>query len=283
MQRPSFSSSNASGILRLGRNQDAYDRFSQAVELPLMVITVLWIPVLLVPLVRPVHGAVDATFAVIDYMVWALFALEYVIKLYLAPGRVHFIKTHIPDLLIVVVPFFRPARLGRLTRLARLGRVGIVAGRAVGRGKSVMTHRGLHFVLLTVGVIVFACAGIVTFAERNASGSNIHNLGQGLWWAMVTVATVGYGDHYPVTPLGQGVAVFLMLTGIGLIGVLTATFASYFVGQGVDKSDAEREELRQELVAARVERDRMAARLDRLSEQMDELLRRSSSSPVRQR
>jgi voltage-gated potassium channel len=245
-----------------------------------MVITILWVPVLLVPLVRPVHGAVAGTFAVIDYMVWALFALEYIIKLNLAPSRGRFVKTHILDLLIVVVPFFRPARLGRVARLARLGRVGIVAGRAIGRGKSVMTHRGLHFVLLTVGVIIFACAGIVTFAERDASGSNIHNLGQGLWWAMVTVATVGYGDHYPVTPLGQGIAVFLMLTGIGLIGVLTATFASYFVGQGVEKSDAERKELRQELAAARVDRDRMAAKLDRLSEQMDELLRGSSASPV---
>jgi voltage-gated potassium channel len=93
---------------------------------------------------------------------------------------------------------------------------------------------------------------------------------------MVTVATVGYGDHYPVTPLGQGIAVFLMLTGIGLIGVLTATFASYFVGQEVDKSQAERDELRQELPAAKMDRDRFAATLDRLSGQMDELLRRSS-------
>jgi voltage-gated potassium channel len=93
---------------------------------------------------------------------------------------------------------------------------------------------------------------------------------------MATVATVGYADHYPVSPLGQGIAVFLMLTGIGLIGVLTATFASYFVGQDADKSQAEREELRQELAAAKVDRDRMAATLDRLSGQMDELLRRSS-------
>jgi voltage-gated potassium channel len=281
MQRASLSNPKASGHRRLGRNQEAYDRFSQIVELPFMVVTVLWVPVLLVPLVRPLHGSVAFTFAVIDYMVWALFALEYVVKLYLAPSRWRFVRTHVLDLLTVVVPFFRPVRLGRLARLGRLGRVGIVAGRAIDRGKSVMTHRGLHFVLLAVGIIVFACAGIVTIAERNASGSNIHNLGQGLWWAMVTVATVGYGDKYPVTPLGQGLAVFLMLAGIGLIGLLTATFASYFVGQQVDKSQAEREELRQELAAAKVDRDRLAATLDRLSGQMDELLRRSSGDNLR--
>ena len=149
---------NASGIQGLGRNQEAYDRFSQAVEVPLMVVTILWLPVLIVPLVRPVHGSVAETLAVIDYMVWALFALEYVIKLYLSPSRAHFFKTHILDLLIVAVPFFRPLRIGRLARLARLGRVGIVAGRAIGRGKSVLTHKGLHFVLLAVGIIVLACA-----------------------------------------------------------------------------------------------------------------------------
>jgi hypothetical protein len=136
-----------------------------------------------------------------------------------------------------------------------------------------MTHRGLHFVLLTVAFIIFACAGLVTIAERNAPGSNIHDLGQGLWWAMVTVATVGYGDRCPVTPFGQGTAVLLMLAGIGLIGVLTATFASYFLGQDEDKAKAERDELLARLEAARVERDRLSAKLDRLSEPMEELLR----------
>ena len=101
----------ASGIQRLGRNQEAYDKFAQAVEVPLMVVTILWLPVLIVPLVRPVHGSVAQTLAVIDYMVWALFALEYVVKLFLAPNRWKFVRTHILDLLIVAVPFFRPLGL----------------------------------------------------------------------------------------------------------------------------------------------------------------------------
>ena len=67
---------------RLARSQEAYDKFAQADEVPLMVVTILWLPVLIVPLVRPVHGSVAQTLAVIDYMVWALFALEYVVKLY---------------------------------------------------------------------------------------------------------------------------------------------------------------------------------------------------------
>lgn len=255
---------NSPGIRRLARNQGAFEHFSAAVELPMVVITVLWLPVVLVPLLVPVHGAASASLAVIDYTVWALFALEYLIKLYLSPQRWTFARTHVMDLVIVVVPFLRPVRLGRITRVARLGRVGVVAERAINRAKSVVTHRGLHVVLLTITIIVFACAGVVTIAERNAHGSDIHQLGDGLWWAIVTVATVGYGDTAPVTPIGRGVAVVLMLAGIGLIGVLSASIASYFVGEDTDKTADELKELRQELAEARVERDQLAAKLDRV-------------------
>ena len=115
--------------------------------------------------------------------------------------------------------------------------MGVVLAESLRRARSILTHNGFHFVVLAAGVLVFACAGLVTFAERNAHGTNIHNFGQGLWWAIVTVTTVGYGDRYPVTAFGQGVAVLLMLTGIGLIGTLTATVASYFVQEKTNATD----------------------------------------------
>lgn len=86
--------------------------------------------------------------------------------------------------------------------------------------------------------IVFACAALVLSFEAHVKGSNIHGFGGALWWALVTVATVGYGDKYPVSAGGRGVAVVLMLVGIGLIGVLTATVASYFVQQSADDDRA---------------------------------------------
>jgi voltage-gated potassium channel len=229
-----------------------------------MIITIAWLPVLLIPLVRPVHGDVAETFAVIDYTVWALFGLEYVIKLYLAPNRSKFFRTHILDLIIVAVPFFRPARAGRLLNVARLGRVGVILAKAIQLGKQVFTHRGMHFVVLTALITVFVSAGLVTMVERTARGSNIHNFGQGLWWAVVTVTTVGYGDRNPVTGFGQGVAVFLMVFGIGLIGILTATVASYFVGQDLDEAKNERTQIREELAAARAERDHLQGRVEEM-------------------
>jgi voltage-gated potassium channel len=155
---------------------DRYERFAQAVDVPMMVLTVLWLPVLIVPLVTPVQGVVASTMDFLDYTVWALFALEYGIKLWLATERGHFFKTHLLDLVIVVVPFLRPLRL---LRLLQLGRVGVVLAEGLRRAKTILTHHGFHFVVLAAGVIVFVCAGLVTFAERNAHGSTIHDFGQG--------------------------------------------------------------------------------------------------------
>ena len=174
----------------------------------------------------------------------------------------------------MAVPFFRPPRMARLARLGRLARVAVVLARGIRRSRDVLSHKGLHFVLLTVAMIIFACAGLATVAERSAHGGNIHNFGEGLWWAVVTVTTVGYGDHYPVTALGQGVAVVLMLVGIGLIGVLTATVVSYFVEQDKDRDSIDRGVMRAELEEARAERQNLAAKLDAVQAQLAELLTR---------
>jgi voltage-gated potassium channel len=221
----------------VARTQERYDAFAKAVDAPMLVVTILWLPVLIIPLVTPVHGTLAITLETIDYMVWAFFALEYLIKMAIVPDRVRYFKTHLLDLLIVAVPFFRPLRMGRLVRLLRLVRVGVIVADALRRGKSIFTHNGFHFVVLAAGIVVFACAGLVTIAEHTAKGANIHDFGQGLWWSVETVTTVGYGDRYPTTPFGQGVAVLLMLVGIGLIGTLTATVASYFVQEKANAND----------------------------------------------
>lgn len=78
------------------------------------------------------------------------------------------------------------------------------------------------------------------------------------------MTTVGYGDKYPVTGFGQGVAVVMMIFGVGLIGVLTATVASYFVGQDLGKAQTERDQMQAELRAARSEREMLTQRLDEM-------------------
>ncbi|MGA2804626.1 MAG: ion channel [Acidimicrobiales bacterium] len=209
----------------LGRSQEAYDRFSAAVDMPLTIAAVIWLPFLIIPLFVRLKGGVATTFDAVDYTIWALFVIEYLVKLWLVPARWGFVKTHRLDLAMVALPMLRPLRVLRLLRLARAG---TVLSDSLKRARAMLTHHNLHFVLLSAAVIVFAAAGLEVAFEVHVKGSNIHGFADALWWAVVTVTTVGYGDKFPVTAAGRGVAVVLMLVGIGLIGVVTATAGGSF-------------------------------------------------------
>jgi voltage-gated potassium channel len=205
------------------------ERFTTRVDPWALVLAVAWLPVLIIPLITTLHGVTAAVFEASDYFVWAAFAVEYLVKVWLAVDRRRFVRRHLLDLAIVAVPILRPLRLARLFRFVRLGRVTLVLGDGLKRAKAMVTHHGLHLVLASITAIVFAGAALEDAVERHAPGSTIHNFGDGLWWAIVTVTTVGYGDKVPITGAGKVVAVALMLTGIGLVGFLTASVTSFFV------------------------------------------------------
>jgi voltage-gated potassium channel len=92
---------------------------------------------------------------------------------------------------------------------------------------------------MAVTAIVVVGSGVELIFEQHARGTKIHNFGESLWWAIVTVTTLGYGHNYHVTTGGRCVAVVIMLVGIGLIGAVTATVASYFVEEQADLEKAD--------------------------------------------
>lgn len=224
--------------------QEAYDRFSRVVDGPLTVLALAMVPLLIAPLVAEFPESIDRAFLAADYFIWAVFAVEYVTKLYLAPSRGRFVKTHVPDLIVVIIPFLRPLRILRSTRalrILRLGRVGAFGVKGLGNVRRILSAHGLNYVLLIVIAVVLISAALVF--EFEGDKGNIKSFPDALWWAATTVTTVGYGDRFPVTAAGRGVAVALMFTGIALFGVLTASIASFFVEQheeaGVEKQLSE--------------------------------------------
>lgn len=229
------------------RSEAAYRRFEQAAQWPLLVLSVAFVPVLLGPVVLDLGAQTAQALEVTAWLIWGVFAFEYVALLYLAPDRWTMVRTHKLDLLIVALPFLRPLRAFRVLRLLLAG---LAFARAGAGAKRLLGRRGFAKFLAVAGGVIAGCGTIAWLFERQAEGGEIVTVADGLWWALVTATTVGYGDMVPVTAEGRGIAVLLLLVGVALLSVVTANIAAFFV----EESDGEVRELKAQL-------DRIEARL----------------------
>ncbi len=241
--------------MHLERRQRMSEAFDRAAEIPMLVLSILIVPLLIIPFVVSLSNTTETALLTADYVIWGTFATELAIKTYLAPNRHRYLLSHWYDVLIVAIPFLRPLRITRslrILRLARVARLATVVIRIKFVSQEVLGRHGLHYALVSGLILTIALAALVAFLERNADG-NITDFGTALWWAAVTVTTVGYGDAFPITPEGRGVGVVLMLLGITLFGVLTANIAAFFVEEKHSDADMERPDLAAEIGSLRTQ------------------------------
>jgi voltage-gated potassium channel len=184
-----------------------------------MVAAVLFLVAYAVQIAVRHAGGVAATAEIVVIITWVMFAVDYVVRLVIAENRWRWFYRHLLDLAIVALPMLRPLRLMRFLAVFAIIQRG--AGNML-RGK---------VVVYTVGatVLTIVVAGLAVLDAEQGHEGNIQTFGDAFWWAFVTITTVGYGDFYPVTLTGRIVAVGLMVGGIALIGVVTATLASWIV------------------------------------------------------
>jgi len=178
-----------------------------------------------------------------------LFLTEYLLGLTLAHDRWSYAKKAWLGLVVVLVSFpllpalFALVRLARLARLLRLARLVGISARAFPALKSTVGRRGVLYVAALLLLLVTVAGAIMSLAEPQTVKGNLWD---GMWWAIVTATTVGYGDISPATPVGRLIAIALMLLGIGLTATLAASVAAFFVTQDRGSDSVE--------IAARLER-----------------------------
>ena len=168
---------------------------------------------------------------VIQWVCWLAFAIDLLIGIFTSKVKSEYLKHHLLDVAAVLLPFLRPLRLMRVISFGGL----VIQKVAIGRQFAITLKVAIASIF-----IAYVAAVQVTISERGVEGSNIKNFSDGLWWAVTTVTTVGYGDRFPVSTEGRLLAVLLMIAGISLVGVITASVASWFVK--MSQSDVEERE-----------------------------------------
>ena len=177
--------------------------------------------------VTEISNSTQIKLEIVQWVTWAIFALDLIIGLLTANDRKKYLKSHPLEILSVALPFLRPLRLLRVVSFGAL----VIQKVAVGK------HLAITFKVFLFSVLIAYIAAVqITITERGVAGSNIKSFGDGLWWAVTTVTTVGYGDHFPTTTIGRFLAVGLMLVGISLMGVITASVAAWFVKMSQEDS-----------------------------------------------
>ena len=216
------------GAKPAGGRHDLVDRIEQTTKYPMAVLGIAWLVVGVVILTTDVNGSASIALVGTLFVLWALLLVEYLVRLVVTPDRRGYLRRRWVEPATVVMPPLQGWHLLGIERMSLLLHEGEL------RMEAVLKHHSLFRVLIAAAATLFLGAWLVLLFEENARGSNIHDYAGALWWAVVTVTTVGYGDRFPVTAGGRTVAVILMLVGIGLIGVLTATVASVFIKEHTD-------------------------------------------------
>lgn len=155
-------------------SQEALDRFERQTAWPMLVPSLAIIPLLVVPLVADLSPSVETAFFTVDWIIWAVFAVEYGVRLYLAPAKGRFMRSNVIDLVVVVIPFLRPLPVARSTRLLRLlgaARIGAVLARGLHALRIVLVRHNLGYSLLAVLLLTFGAGVAVWAVEASRVGA----------------------------------------------------------------------------------------------------------------
>jgi voltage-gated potassium channel len=214
-------------------------RLERWLEAPMFVLGVLWLALLVVELTRGLSSALE----LIGTLIWAVFAIEFLLRVVVAPHKPKFLRNNIVTIVALLIPALRVFRFSRVFRVLRVGRAvrGVRLVRLVtsfNRGMralgATLGRRGFGYVaLLTMLVTVLGAAGMYAF-EREG----LDTYGSALWWAAMLMTTMG-SEYWPRTGEGRILCFLLSLYAFGVFGYFTATIATFFIGRDAESEQGE--------------------------------------------
>ena len=193
-------------------------------------------------------------FVVLDVIFLALFSIEYGLRVYIEPRKRDFVLSFygVIDLLailpsLVFVPGFRVLRILRFLRVFRIFKATrfVLAVDRLADALREIYQELLALVILSVMLVYLAACGIHYF-EREVQPEKFGSILDSMWWAVVTLTTVGYGDVYPVTPGGRIFTAFATLIGVGLIAIPSGLLASVLTQARVEREQVEEDKAEKE-------------------------------------
>ncbi|MFC7492102.1 MULTISPECIES: potassium channel family protein [unclassified Knoellia] len=207
------------------------ERWERRAEVPLLLLAVAFLVAYAWPVLDPrLDSDLQSFLTLASWTMWGAFAMDFAARVWLAERRVEYTARQWYDVALIVLPMLRPLRLLRLLAFAR------VLNRSAA---SSLIGRVSTYVAGVAILAVFLGAIAVLDAEQDSSEANIASFGDALWWASTTVTPVGYGDRFPDTTEGRFIAVALMIVGIAVVGAVTASIATWMVGQVQRASDGD--------------------------------------------
>ena len=197
----------------------------------------------------------------IDSMICGIFLLDFLIGFGNAPRKLNFLAWGWIDLLssIPAIDLFQAGRLVRVIRILRVLR-GVRLARVVGR--YLQNHRayGTFLAAIFLSILILLLASVAILQVETEADSNIKGASDALWWAIVTMTTVGYGDRFPVTVAGRIIASCLMLSGVGLFGALSGTVTSWILNPVEERQEIDLDAIHGELAAIHQRLDNVISR-----------------------
>mgnify|MGYP000909606471 CR=1 FL=1 len=203
-------------------------------EIPMIIFGILVLPVLYIQLTST-SPLLRLIAFVIDILIWLAFVVEFVAMISITNDKKNYVKTNWLNLAIILLtpPLPLRALAGleglRIIRVLRVLRVFVVLGRGTKGFKKFYAKNSINYVLYLTVILVFICGFIFSLFEKGKSFFD------GIWWAIETVSTVGYGDIAPLTPAGRALGIMLIFLGIGFMSMLTAAISAYFVEKDSNK------------------------------------------------